>query len=46
MILSPTLFVGALEKQLDAAFLNFIDIFVGVIRKVEPFHQIVFPGGC
>ena len=36
---------GASGKQLDALFLNFINVFVPLIDKVQPNQQLVLPGG-
>jgi hypothetical protein len=36
---------GASGKNLDALFLNFINVFVPLIDKVQPNQQLVLPGG-
>jgi hypothetical protein len=45
MIASLPHSAGASGKQLDALFLTFINMFVGVVNKVAPHQQIVVPGG-
>jgi Variant SH3 domain len=36
---------GASGKNLDALFLNFINVFVPLVDKVQPNQQLVLPGG-
>ncbi len=36
---------GASGVKLDTLFLNFINMFVGVVNKIQPHQQIVIPGG-
>jgi hypothetical protein len=36
---------GASGKNLDALFLNFINVFVPLIEKLQPNQQLVLPGG-
>ena len=36
---------GASGKNLNALFLNFINVFVDLVDKIQPHQQIVIPGG-
>lgn len=36
---------GASGKKLDELFLNFINVFVPLIDKIQPYQQLVLPGG-